>query len=385
MENQEEWFEEDQVEEPEPSLKEYELSANPNDFNVNTIFDFIESGVVKIPGFQRNYVWDKKHASKLIESVIIGIPIPQIFLWEKERNDYVVIDGQQRLMTLYYFKKGRFPKREARVRLRKIFNEHGKIPESVLHDNAYFDEFSLNLKIKDIDPYNKLHGLKYMTLGNYKSNFDLRTIRNVFIKQIMPPKDDSAVFELFNRLNTGGVNLRQQEIRSSLYHSDFYELLNRLNLDQRWRGLIGIEEPDIHMKDVEYLLRGFAMLLEGENYKGSILNHLNLFSKGTISPSPGKLEYLEKMFNAFLEACKDLDPNPFRLKTKKFNISIYESVFVALCYEALSKQNHSIKPITQAKLNELKTDKEFLGASEAETGRKKNVDKRLERAKAILQ
>lgn len=112
MEESENWYEEDKNGDPEISFKEYELSAVPNDFNVNTIFDFIESGVVKIPGFQRNYVWDKKRASKLIESIIIGIPIPQIFLWEKGRNDYVVIDGQQRLMTLYYFRKGRFPKRK---------------------------------------------------------------------------------------------------------------------------------------------------------------------------------------------------------------------------------------------------------------------------------
>ena len=58
---------------------EYDLSASPNDFNIKTLFDFIASGIVKIPGFQRNYVWDIKRASKLIESIIIGIPIPQIF------------------------------------------------------------------------------------------------------------------------------------------------------------------------------------------------------------------------------------------------------------------------------------------------------------------
>ncbi|MBF0436860.1 MAG: DUF262 domain-containing protein, partial [Magnetococcales bacterium] len=65
------------------SFSEYEISASPNDFNIRTLNDFIASGVVKIPGFQRNYVWDIKRASKLIESIIIGIPIPQIFLYEE--------------------------------------------------------------------------------------------------------------------------------------------------------------------------------------------------------------------------------------------------------------------------------------------------------------
>jgi len=74
-------------------IKEYDITASPNDFNMSTMFSFIESGAVKIPGFQRNYVWDVKRASKLIESIIIGLPIPQIFLYEEERNKFLVIDG----------------------------------------------------------------------------------------------------------------------------------------------------------------------------------------------------------------------------------------------------------------------------------------------------
>lgn len=83
---------------------DYDISVSPNDFNLKTIFDFIDSGIVKIPGFQRNYVWDLKRASKLIESLLIGVPIPQIFLYEEKKNSFLVIDGQQRLMTIYYFR-----------------------------------------------------------------------------------------------------------------------------------------------------------------------------------------------------------------------------------------------------------------------------------------
>ena len=141
-----EWVmpEEDEYEGEDTPL-EYNITSSPNDFNTKTIFDFIESGIVKIPGFQRNYVWDIKRASKLIESIIMGLPIPQVFLYEKNKNDFLVIDGQQRLMTIYYFVKKRFPKQEKRIELRKVFDLQGKIPERILEDNNYFTDFNLKL------------------------------------------------------------------------------------------------------------------------------------------------------------------------------------------------------------------------------------------------
>ena len=121
-----EWIEREEEEAGFPV--DYKITSTPNDFNVNTLFDLIESETVKIPGFQRNYVWDIKKASKLIESIIMGLPVPQLFFYERGRNDFLVIDGQQRLMTIYYFIKGRFPRIEKRAELRKIFDQKGGIP-----------------------------------------------------------------------------------------------------------------------------------------------------------------------------------------------------------------------------------------------------------------
>ena len=91
-----EWYE-DYIDEPDQGqIDEYDITATPNDFNISTIFNFIESGAVKIPGFQRNYVWEHRRASKLIESLILGLPVPQVFLYEEARNRFLVIDGQQR-------------------------------------------------------------------------------------------------------------------------------------------------------------------------------------------------------------------------------------------------------------------------------------------------
>jgi uncharacterized protein with ParB-like and HNH nuclease domain len=128
------------------NVVDYDISVSPNDFNVNTIFDFIKGGgTIKIPNFQRNYVWDLKRASKLIESLLIGVPIPQIFLYEEKRNSFLVIDGQQRLMTIYYFKLKRFPRMEKRAGLRQIFAQNSGIPDNIISDNTYFMDFNLSL------------------------------------------------------------------------------------------------------------------------------------------------------------------------------------------------------------------------------------------------
>ena len=225
-----EWYEPETNEDEDDPIREYDITASPNDFNISTMFNFIESGAVKIPGFQRNFVWDIKRSSKLIESIIIGLPVPQIFLYEEGKNKFLVIDGQQRLMSIYYFIKGRFPRREKRIQLRHIFDELGTIPDAVLADDEYFTKFNLKLSEQIPKRANKLNKLNYETLEDYKSQFDLRTIRNVIIKQNAPDDDDSSIYEIFNRLNSGGVNLKPQEIRTSLYHSKFYEMLHKINL-----------------------------------------------------------------------------------------------------------------------------------------------------------
>src|SRR5699024_6533506 len=230
-----EWYDDEAESENsgEYSIGEYDITSSPNDFNILTLYNFLESGVVKIPTFQRNYVWDIVRASKLIESLIIGLPIPQIFLYEESRNKFLVIDGQQRLMSIYYFMKQRFPRKNKRTELGEIFDEKGYIPEEVLNDSQYFRPFKLKLTSNGDAKGNKLNNLTYNELDDYKTNFELRTIRNIIIKQNYPSDDDnSSIYEIFNRLNTGALNLRPQEIRSSLYYSEFDNMLKRINLNK---------------------------------------------------------------------------------------------------------------------------------------------------------
>lgn len=380
------WFDaEDEGEDDDGGIVEYEIAASPNDFNTKTIFDFIESGSVVIPAFQRNYVWDIRRASKLIESLIIGIPVPQIFLYEETRNRFLVIDGQQRLMSIFYFIKQRFPRKEKRSELRRIFDENGKIPDEILHDDDYFDKFNLSLPSKMADNPNRLHRLNYSTLDELKTTFDLRTIRNIIIKQLKPENDDSCIYELFNRLNTGGMNLTPQEIRASIHHSKFFEMLHRANADQRWRELLGVPDPDLRMKDIEILLRGFAMLVARDEYKPSMARFLNRFSRSARKFDAEQVAFLESLFKGFLQATKELTATSFHGKTgRKFNISMYEAIFTTACADAFASRTKNVATIDADRALALRDDEEFAQLTKSKAADTSVIKARLKKAREIL-
>ena len=123
------------------SVIQYDMSVIPNDFNITTIFNLIDSGAVEMPVFQRNYIWDKKRASRFIESLVLGLPVPQIFLYQRSRNKFLVIDGQQRLLSVYYYVKQRFPLPEKRAELRKIFDLNNGFSDDVLLNDIYLQYF----------------------------------------------------------------------------------------------------------------------------------------------------------------------------------------------------------------------------------------------------
>ena len=365
-------------------IDQYDLVSSPNDFNVKTIVDFIDSGVVVIPGFQRNFVWDVKRASRLIESLIVGLPVPQIFLYEQGRDRYLVIDGQQRLMSIYYFVKERFPKREKLPALRSILHGQSTIPEGVLLDDEYFGEFRLNLPENVPGQPNRFHGRLYSTLDDdHQRSFYLRTIRNIVVRQVAPAGDE-AMYEIFNRLNSGGMNLTPQEIRRCMFDSKFYDLLYMTNTEERWRDLVGVRVPDIHMKDVEILLRGFAMLMQGDSYRPSMVKFLNGFSKLARSFDDEKLARLASLLDSFLSGCKSLPSNAFHSVKGRFSPMIFESVFVAACHEPYVKGQPVEGKITLTSLNTLKDDPDFRSATQSQTTTVANVNQRLARAKKII-
>ena len=372
-------FEEDGL-----SFQEFDITSSPNDFNVRTIVDFIESGVFRIPVFQRNYVWTINRASKLIESLILGLPVPQVFLYQIGRNRYLVIDGQQRLMSIYFFLKTRFPLMNKRGALRKVFDETGSIPAEVFEDDEFFSKFNLRLPGRLPQVPNELNGLNYETLGDQQASLDLRTIRCVFVRQNFPQNDDSSIFEIFNRLNTGGENLTAQEIRISLYNSEFMKMVSLFNADKRWRDLIDQPETDLRMRDVEILLRGFAMLTRGSTYAPSMAKFLNKFAKDMQDESPENVELLGRILSSFLDMCVGFPAGIFGTSTRKVNISVFESVFAAACEAGFSSGEGNVTKICESKISMLKKDERFLDAASTRSTDTEKVQTRLRRAKEIL-
>lgn len=371
-----EWTE-GEMEEQEYPVNEYDLTSMPNDFNILTLVNFIDSGVVKIPGFQRNYVWDLTRASKLIESLIIGLPVPQIYFFEEKKNSYLVIDGQQRLMTIYYFIKERFPKIEKRIEIRRIFSEKGYLPPEIINDDVYFSKFNLSLKTYLENVKNKFDKKNYDTLGDYKISFGLKTIRSIVVKPATDTNDDSALYELFNRLNTGGVNLSPQEIRVSLYDSKFMRLLIELNNDKRWRKFVGVD-IDLHLKDVEILLRSFAMLFAGTQYIQPLSRFINNFAKNMKTAKDETIEYTKTLFNLFLDKIKDFDENIFRTANNKFRVVLFESVLYTVCKDAVENHNNDLHNIDEAKLLSLSNSKEFTELTVSKSTNTEIIKKRLD-------
>lgn len=380
----EEWRDLDEEDVSEDiQIEEYDLTSTPNDFNVLTISSFIESGAVKIPGFQRNYVWDIRRASKLIESLILGLPVPQVFLYEAGRNDFLVIDGQQRLLSIYFFVKQRFPRKATRGQLRSLVDDRTTIPDDVLADDTYFENFNLRLPDVGDGVKNKFTKLNYSTLGDYRTQFDLRTIRNIVVKQIRPSDDDSSIYEMFHRLNSGGVNLTPQEIRSSLYYSPFVEMILDANRNPDWRRLVNQPNQDPHLRDVEVLLRALAMARDAANYRSSMAKFLNQFAKKAKAYSDEDIAGARADLTAFFNHASGLPgaETLFIAKNGRFSVTLFESVFSAASAARDAKGRFTFDAV---QVRNVREDDQFASLSQGSTSHSSNVAGRLRRAREIL-
>ena len=192
------------------------------------------------------------------------------------------------------------------------------------------------------------------------------------------------MYEIFNRLNSGGINLTPQEIRRCAFDSKFYEMLYRTNTETKWRKLVGRDIPDIHMRDVEILLRGFAMLLNEETYRPSMVRFLNSFSQEAKSFGERQLARFQDLLESFLESCQNLPSSAFHSTNNRFSPMIFESVFVAVCREPYRANMLVQGKVVLESLNHLKADREFRRATLRQTTSSRNVKTRLALATEIL-
>lgn len=389
-------------------IENFKLTTTPNDFNISTIISFLDAGVFVIPDFQRNYVWDINKASKLIESLLIGLPIPQMFLYEKSRNKFYIIDGQQRLMSIYFFVKGRFPKPKARLKFKENSNTQGHfLAPNFLENDEYFSDFKLKLDSKTNPNNNRFHDEKYITLEiEDKTTLDLATIRNMVIKpSIENPNNVESMFEIFNRLNSGGMNLNYQEIRMSLYHSPFLQKLVDMNKEVIWRNKLGKPDPDLRLKDVEMILRLFSILFSGYSpsnanhnklveYQNTIIGFLNGTAKVAKDFSNNEVDFLFQLWQKFLEKLEYIQvPINFSeydsRNSTRISITFLESIFYAVCFDAYvgyknNPTNHLIElQLDDNYIEKIKQSSEFKEVATGKTSTKENMQKRLKIAYEI--
>lgn len=339
---------ESEVEDSIADIEEYRIIPYPADYTLKVLYDKWNSNELVIPKYQRQFVWQLYQASRLIESFLMGLPVPGIFLYkEPETQILSIIDGHQRLVTVFGFIDGIFPVGEKVFRLRRVSRKW---------EGKTFRELESRDQIKFRDS----------------------VLRATIVEQI-DPDDDSSVFHIFERLNTGGTSLTAQEIRNCIYRGKFNDFLNAINENKDWREIFGKQGSDNRMRDVELILRFLALYYKGDNYTKSMKEFLNKFMKSNREGQKVALEEIKHIFSATMKNILEfLGSRPFNIRTG-LNAAVFDSVSVAFAdnIEAIPKN-------IKEKYEKLINDHEFIDCTTDHTTDVDVVKSRRERAISIL-
>src|SRR5690606_359383 len=171
----------------------YEIATYPSDFTLSGIAQMWNDGDIDIPDFQREFVWTIKQSSLLIDSFLSGLPVPPVFFYIDDDNKNLVIDGQQRILSVVFYFEGYFGKESTQGK-RQVFRLTGLGENSRYHNKKFVDlSESDQRKLKQA------------------------VLRAVNIRQLSPSEESTSAFHIFERLNTGGTPLRPQEIRNVVF------------------------------------------------------------------------------------------------------------------------------------------------------------------------
>ena len=320
------------------------LTTQAYDKSVSDVVRMItDKDLVLDPDYQRNYVWDNKKASKLIESIILNVPIPVIYVSEEQDCSWSVIDGLQRLNSLKRFFDGKY-------------------------------------KLSGLEVLYELNKCDIKTLPSKA----LRMLKNGLLRIVMVTADSNndIKYDIFMRLNTGAVHLNEQELRNCLYRGRFNTFLQEEARNPRWLAMLGLEEPHKRMTDRELMLRFLALSVNWDRglnqvtgYKGNMKSFLNAFMKQYQNDS-ANLNYfktlcqetISKVFavygvDAFRRINEDGTVTPI-------NRAIMDAVMIsAIPYteEALEAKKDRIKEALFYNLNENNTFRQSTLSSTSDT------------------
>ncbi|MFR5243656.1 MAG: DUF262 domain-containing protein [Clostridium sp.] len=255
-------------------------------------------------GFQRRDVWKQKQKCELVESVLMGLPLPVIYLKQQENSNYVVVDGKQRLSALFSYMRGEFALKDLKI-LRFL---NGK----------KFDELTGILSI-------------------YQSQLE---DYQIYSHVILAPTPDEILFDIFDRVNRGGTQLNKMEIRNAIYNGRGLDMLISIAKTGEFEKATRIlSERDIRMKGLYLLTRSAAFNLhytgrltgkDGYQFKGDMdklqgraLRYLNAFSESSLSA------YKEETVKDLQRIYEVLGPNAFRKEfdeSKPINMNMFETL-----------------------------------------------------------
>ena len=306
-------IENDEEEIYDVDIRACKFSTYGGDFIVRQLIDMIAEKEIDIPKIQRHYVWTTKIASRFIESILLDLPLPSIFLAKGEDGRFIVIDGLQRLTTLYKY----------------IFEgvKDGKV-------------FKLSTS-KDIREEWRGKAFRELDIE------DQRRIRNKLLHAIIVEQKEPANFNglylIFERINSGGLQLNQQEIRNAIFQYPINEAINQLNDFSDWRKLFGSSTPHTRMRDNEMILRFLALdNLNINTYSKESLNMvelLNDFLSNNKTASISAIELIKDKFIQTIEIVVQLFGfEIFRTNiqnlhvSQKFYATTYDAIMLAISY-----------------------------------------------------
>jgi uncharacterized protein with ParB-like and HNH nuclease domain len=348
------------------SLPSYEILTYPADFTLEVLVGKWNKEEVEVPELQRGYVWTQAQASKLIESFLLGLPVPPVYFYQdRDTNSLLVIDGHQRLRSIVYFFSGLFGEAKKGKRV-SSFNL-----TDLDEDSPYLGTTFQQLEKRDEATFNRLKN----------------SVLRAFIMKQLDPADDTSIFQVFERLNSGGVVLLQQEIRNCIYHGDFNDVLKELNKYGAWREVLGRRPEDKRMRDIELILRFFALFHNVSHYERPMKQFLNKFMKGKAKLSDAKQKQYRELFKNTADAIvRYLGKRPFHIR-KGLNAAVYDSVFVAFArhLEALSDEPTEAQIARmKAKFDRLIHDEQYDEWVISHTTDKDVVPNRIKKAEQIL-
>lgn len=334
----------------------YDIASYPSDFTLTGIAQMWEDKDIVIPDYQREFVWSINQASLLIDSFLCGLPVPPVFFYIDENNKNLVIDGQQRILSVVFFFEGYFGKESTQGK-RRVFRLSGLDSKSPFYDKRFEDlEEKSQRKLKQA------------------------VLRAVNIRQLNPEGESTSAYHIFERLNTGGTPLKPQEIRNCVFRGGFNKLLKDANKNKNWRIILGKPYLDKHQKDIELLLRVFSLVGSSDDYEKPMKEFLN---KAMVKHDKGDTKKVKNFFIAFEEVTEavvsSVGEKPFHLRGP-LNVSALDSVMSVLIENYKRLDSIDLKK----QYTELLNDVDFDEYTKYNTTDSKVVIGRIDKVKEIM-